>query len=258
MWDPGEYQRFAGERGRPFFDLLARVQASAPRFVADLGCGPGNLTAALAGRWPGAEVVGVDNSAEMIGAALAEAAQRPGLSFALGDLREWRPARPVDVLVSNAVLQWVPGHLDVVRCWVDMLSPGGWLAIQLPGNYSEPSHAILLDLVRSARWRPLLAGVQLNRQAHNPAEYVDLLAPAGCEVDAWETTYLHVLQGADPVTEWYRGTGLRPVLAALDPDQAGQFVADYGERARAAYPRTSYGTVLPFRRVFVVARRTRA
>ena len=258
MWDPGEYHRFAGERGRPFFDLLARVQASDPRFVADLGCGPGNLTAALASRWPGAEVVGVDNSAEMIGAALAEAAQRPGLSFALGDLREWRPARPVDVLVCNAALQWVPGHLDAVRCWVDMLSPGGWLAIQLPGNYSEPSHAILLDLVRSARWRPLLAGVQLNRQAHDPAEYVDLLAPAGCEVDAWETTYLHVLQGADPVTGWYRGTGLRPVLAALDPDQAERFVADYGERARAAYPRTSYGTVLPFRRVFVVARRARA
>ena len=258
MWDPGEYQRFAGERGRPFFDLLARVRASDPRFVADLGCGPGNLTAALADRWPGAEVVGVDNSAEMIGAARAEAARRPRLSFALGDLREWRPARPVDALVSNAVLQWVPGHLNVVRCWVDMLSPGGWLAIQLPGNYSEPSHAILLDLVQSARWQPLLAGVELNRQAHDPAEYMDLLAPAGCEVDAWETTYLHVLHGADPVTEWYRGSGLRPVLAALDPGQAEEFVADYGERARAAYPRTSYGTVLPFRRVFVVARRTRA
>jgi trans-aconitate 2-methyltransferase len=194
----------------------------------------------------------------MIGAARAEAGQRPGLSFALGDLREWRPARPVDVLVSNAVLQWVPGHLDLVRSWPDMLSPGGWLAIQLPGNFNQPSHAILLDLVRSARWRPLLADVRLNRRAPDPAEYLGLLAPAGCEVDAWETTYLHVLQGGDPVTEWYRGTGLRPVLAALDPGQAEEFVAEYAERARAAYPRTPYGTVLPFRRVFVVARRTRA
>ena len=119
MWDPGEYQRFAGERGRPFFDLLTRVGASDPRLVVDLGCGPGNLTAALADRWPGADVVGVDNSAEMIGAARAAAGQRPRLSFALADLREWRPARPVDVLVSNAVLQWVPGHVDVVRCWPD-------------------------------------------------------------------------------------------------------------------------------------------
>jgi trans-aconitate 2-methyltransferase len=257
MWDPGVYRRFSGERGRPFFDLVARVWASDPRYVVDLGCGPGNLTAALAQRWPQADVVGVDNSREMIGAAQAEAGQWPRLSFALGDLREWRAERPVDVLVSNAALQWVPAHQHLVRRWPDMLSPGGWLAIQLPGNYDQPSHAILLDLVRSPRWRPLLAGVRLNRQAQDPAEYLDLLARAGCEVDAWETTYLHVLPGPDPVTEWYRGTGLRPVLAALDPGQAEEFVTDYGERARAAYPRMPYGTLLPFRRVFVVAR-TRA
>jgi trans-aconitate 2-methyltransferase len=256
MWDPGQYQRFADERGRAFFDLLARVGASDPGYVADLGCGPGNLTAALAERWPGADVVGVDSSPEMIGAAMAEAGRRPRLSFELGDLREWRPPRSVDVLVCTAVLQWVPGHLDLVREWPSLLSPGGWLAIQLPGNFNQPSHEILLDLVQSPRWRPLLDGVALNRQAPDPAEYLDLLAPAGCEVDAWETTYLHVLPGDDPVTEWYRGTGLRPVLAALDPGQAGQFVAEYGERARAAYPRRPYGTVLPFRRVFAVAQRT--
>jgi trans-aconitate 2-methyltransferase len=257
VWDPGEYQRFAGERGRPFFDLLARVRATDPGYVVDLGCGPGNLTAALAQRWPGADVVGVDNSPEMVTAAEAEAGRQSRLSFTLADLREWRPGRPVDVLVSNAALQWVPGHMDLVRTWPDMLAPGGWLAIQLPGNYHQPSHAILLDLVNSARWRPLLDGVALNRQAADPADYLDLLAPAGCEVDAWETSYLHVLPGDDPVTEWYRGTGLRPVLAALDPGHAEEFVADYGQLARAAYPRKPYGTVLPFRRVFVVARRTR-
>ena len=254
MWDPGEYQRFAGERSRPFFDLLARVRASDPGYVVNLGCGPGNLTAALAQRWPGANVVGVDNSPEMVSAAEAEAGRQPGLSFTLADLREWRPGRPVDVLVSNAALQWVPGHMDLVRTWPGMLSPGGWLAIQLPGNFDQPSHAILLDLVNSARWRPLLGGVALNRQAADPAEYLDVLAPAGCEVDAWETSYLHVLPGDDPVTEWYRGTGLRPVLAALDPGQSEEFVADYGKQARVAYPRRPYGTVLPFRRVFVVAR----
>jgi Trans-aconitate methyltransferase len=201
-----------------------------------------------------ADVVGLDNSPEMIDAAQAEAG--PRLSFALADLREWRPARPVDVLVSNAVLQWVPGHLDLVRSWPARLAPGGWLAIQLPGNYDQPSHAILLDLVRSERWRPLLAGVQLNRQAHDPAEYLDLLAPAGCEVDAWETTYLHVLHGPDPVTEWYRGTGLRPVLAALGPGQAEEFVADYGSGcARPTRPRRT-GPCCRSGRVFVVARRT--
>jgi len=253
MWDPGQYLRYAGERARPFFDLLARVGATEPGYVADLGCGPGNLTAALAGRWPAAEIVGVDNSAEMIGAARSEAAGHDRLSFTLADIRDWRPGRPLDVLLCNAVLQWVPGHLDLVRQWPGMLSPGGWLAFQLPGNFDQPTHAILLDLARSPRWAPLLGGVALNRQARSPADYLDLLARAGCSVDAWETTYLHVLPGPDPVVEWYRGTGLRPVLTALDPGQAGEFLADYRERVTAAYPAAPYGTVLPFRRVFVVA-----
>jgi trans-aconitate 2-methyltransferase len=254
MWDPGQYLRYAGERARPFFDLLSRVQATDPSCVADLGCGPGNLTAYLAGRWPGAEVLGVDNSPEMISAARTETGQRPGLSFTLADIRQWRPDRPVDVIVSNAVLQWVPEHLDLVRAWPGMLAQGGWLAFQLPGNFDQPTHTVLLDLVRSDRWAPLLSGVSLNRQAADPADYLDLLARAGCTVDAWETTYLHVLQGADPVVDWYRGTGLRPVLAALDPGQGAQFVAEYSKLIGEAYPPAPYGTVLPFRRVFVVAR----
>ena len=253
MWDPGQYLRYAGERGRPFFDLIARVGAEDPGYVVDLGCGPGNLTAALGDRWPGAEILGVDNSPEMIAAAQEEAGKRDRLSFALGDIRDWRPGRKVDVLVSNAALQWVPGHMDVIRRWPGLLAPGGWLAFQLPGNFDQPTHAILLDLVQSDRWAPLLGGVALNRQAGSLTDYLDLLAGEGCSVDAWETTYLHVLQGPDPVVEWYRGTGLRPVLAALEPGQAEAFVAEYGERVAKAYPAALYGTVLPFRRVFVVA-----
>ena len=196
----------------------------------------------------------MDNSPEMIAAAQEEARKHDGLSFVLGDVRDWQPGRKVDVLVSNAVLQWVPGHMDVVRRWPGLLAPGGWLAFQLPGNFDQPTHAILLDLVRSDRWAPLLGGVSLNRQAGSPADYLDLLARAGCSVDAWETTYLHVLPGENPVVEWYRGTGLRPVLAALEPGQAERFVAEYAERVAKAYPAAPYGTVLPFRRVFVVAR----
>jgi trans-aconitate 2-methyltransferase len=253
MWDPGQYLRYAGERARPFFDLLSRVQAPDPGYVADLGCGPGNLTAVLADRWPGAEVLGVDNSPEMIAAAQEQARQHPALRFVLADIRDWRPERPADVIVSNAALQWVPDHLDAVRRWPGMLAAGGWLAFQLPGNFDQPTHTILLDLVKSDRWAPLLAGVSLNRQAGDPAGYLDLLARAGCTVDAWETTYLHVLHGPDPVVEWYRGTGLRPVLAALDPGQAGQFLAEYSRLIGEAYPAAPYGTVLPFRRVFVAA-----
>jgi trans-aconitate 2-methyltransferase len=261
MWDPGQYLRFADERSRPFFDLLGRVRAEDPGLVADLGCGPGQLTATLADRWPDAEVRGIDSSAEMIEAARE---LRPSgghgsegrLSFAVADVRQWQPERPADVIVCNAVLQWVPDHLRLLTRWAGMLSDAGWLAFQVPGNFDQPSHVVLREMARSDRWRSLLSDVSLNRQAADPADYLDLLARSDCDVDAWETTYLHVLHGEDPVLDWYKGTGLRPVISALPPGLAAEFVADYGARIREAYPAAPYGTVLPFRRVFVVARRS--
>jgi trans-aconitate 2-methyltransferase len=259
MWDPVQYQHFGDERSRPFFDLLARVGAQAPDVVVDLGCGPGTLTATLTRRWPGAVVRGIDNSAEMIEAARAlPAGGGQRLSFVQGDVREWKPDGGVDVIVSNAVLQWVPDHLAVLARWAGFLQAGGWLAFQIPGNYDQPSHLALRELASGDRWRSLLAGVQLNRQAADPAEYLDLLTRAGFEVDAWETTYLHVLHGEDPVLDWYKGTGLRPVLAALRPEQAAEFLDEYRARMSEAYPAAPYGTVFPFRRVFVVAVRVTA
>jgi trans-aconitate 2-methyltransferase len=177
------------------------------------------------------------------------------LTFALADIRTWQPARPADVFTCNAALQWIPGHLTLLTSWAGWLAPGGWLAFQVPGNFDQPSHTILRELAASARWRPLLSGVQLNRQAADPATYLDLLSAPGCEVDAWETTYLHVLRGEDAVVQWYKGSGLRPVLAALTEEQAAEFTAEYGAQIRQAYPAAPYGTVLPFRRIFVVARR---
>jgi trans-aconitate 2-methyltransferase len=253
MWDPGEYSRFGDERSRPFFDLVGRVGAEAPAVVADLGCGPGTLTAALARRWPRAEVRGIDSSAEMVEAARALPDAGPRLSFALGDVRDWKPDGRVDVIVSSAVLQWVPDHLDVVARWAGFLPAGGWLAFQVPGNFDQPSHRVLAELAGSDRWRPLLADARLNRQATDPAEYLDVLAGAGCEADVWETTYLHLLHGDDPVVDWMHGTGMRPVLAALPPDQAAEFLAEYRALMREAYPAASYGTVFPFRRVFAAA-----
>jgi trans-aconitate 2-methyltransferase len=253
VWDPAQYLRFGDERSRPFFELTARIAAEAPSVVVDLGCGPGTLAAALAARWPDAQVRGIDNSAEMIGAARALPSADGRLSFALGDVRDFTPDGDVDVIVSNAVLQWVPDHLAVVSRWAGFLRRGGWLAFQIPANFDQPSHRAIADLARGDRWRALLADVQLNRQSTDPAQYVDLLARAGLEVDAWETTYLHVLHGDDPVVEWYKGSGLRPVIAALPPDLAREFLAEFRARMAEAYPAAPYGTVFPFRRIFVVA-----
>jgi trans-aconitate 2-methyltransferase len=260
MWDPALYRHFGAERSRPFYELLGRIGATDPGFVADLGCGPGELTADLCRRWPGAEVLGVDSSAEMIAAADAVLAElrsgaAPRLRFEQADVRQWQPARPVDVIVSNALLQWIDGHESLLPRLVSQLSGGGWLAFAVPGNFDQATHRLLRELADSARWRPLLSGVAFSRQAADPVRYLALLAREGCAVDAWETTYLHVLTGEDPVLRWYQGTGLRPVIAALDAGRAAEFKAEYGAMLRQEYPQAAQETVLPFRRVFVVARR---
>jgi trans-aconitate 2-methyltransferase len=267
MWDPEVYGTFADERSRPFVDLVARVGARDPRFVVDLGCGDGSLTATLAARWPGASVVGVDSSASMLSGALtggeaaaggeAAGAAAPGLEFRLGRIEDWVPERPVDVLVSNAALQWVPSHLELLPRLVGALAPGGWLAFQVPGNWSSPSHTILADLRSSPRWAARLADADRGPGAADPVTYLRALAGLGCAVDAWETTYVHVLTGADPVLRWVRGTALRPVLDRLTAEEAAEFEAEYGQRLRLAYPPEGFGTALPFRRVFAVARAPR-
>jgi trans-aconitate 2-methyltransferase len=255
-WDPATYLRFSGERARPFADLLGRVRADAPRTVVDMGCGAGALTASLGERWPDARVTGVDSSPEMLTAA-AEHAVPGRIDFVAGDVREWAPSGPVDVVVSNAVLHWVPGHEQLLRRWAAWLTPGGELAVQVPGNFRAPTHAALAALCRSPRWAPLLADVAPDADAVlEPAGYLDVLTGAGLVADVWETTYLHVLSGADPVFGWVRSTVLRPVLARLDGPDAAELTGAYAAALREAYPSRADGTtVLPFRRIFAVGAR---
>jgi len=247
-WDPDRYLTYADERGRPFVELLARVDAEDPRTVVDLGCGPGNLTAMLAARWPSADVSGVDSSPEMIAAA-CEA--HPGIGFEVGDLRDWRPAAPVDVLVSNATLQWVPDHLDLLPALVGTIRPGGWLAFQVPGNFDQPSHTIRAELAATPPYDAYVRDAAAP-SSHDPVTYLQTLTRLGCTVDAWETTYLHVLHGEDPVFTWVSGTGARPTLQALPDELRPGFEREFKARLRAAYPESHGHVVMPFRRVFVV------
>jgi trans-aconitate 2-methyltransferase len=250
-WDPIQYGRYAGERSRPFFELVARVDCAAPEDVVDLGCGSGELTTALADRWPEALVRGIDSSAEMIKRAPGDGA----VQFTVGAAEEFS-ARGVDVLVSNAALQWVPTHRELIVRWAGELNSGGWLAFQVPANFDAPSHVLMRELAESERWRDRLGGVLRGTlSTAPPTEYLDLLSEAGLDVDAWQTEYVHLLQGEDPVLEWVRGTGLRPALAALSAQDAAQFSAEYGALLRDAYPRRPYGTAFPFKRTFVVAHR---
>lgn len=255
-WDPAQYARFSDERSRPFFDLTGQIEAVDPGLVVDLGCGSGELTATLAQRWPAATIRGVDASAEMI--EQADAGTGDQLIFELADAAAF-DATGVDVLVSNALLQWVPDHQELLARWADELNPDGWLAFQVPANFGSPSHWLMRELAGSARWRERLAGVLRHSDAvAEPAEYLALLAGAGLRVNAWQTSYLHVLTGPDPVLEWVRGTGLRPVLAALSADEAAEFSAEYARMLRDAYPERPFGTVFAFLRTFVVAHKPAA
>ncbi|MFC4494254.1 methyltransferase domain-containing protein [Streptomyces ovatisporus] len=284
-WDPHQYLRHAAPRVRPVHDLLARIpplpDERNPR-VADLGCGPGGPSLPLIERWPGAHVTGYDNSPAMLREARAHAEKTASggrLDFTHADLATWRPApgETFDLLFSNAALHWVlpaggegrvlpdagkgdvAGHEEFFRRWTAALRPGGVLAFQVPGNFGSPSHTLLLELRNSPRWRDRLGTGARGGAVLDPVGYLAALTPLGCDVDAWETTYAHVLHGEDPVLDWVKGTALRPVLTLLEDDPAAreQFLDEYGALLREAYPPlpggTSAGTVLPFRRVFVVA-----
>jgi len=255
MWDPAVYGRFGDERSRPFFELVARIPVEAPKQVVDLGCGPGNLTVTLAARWPGTLVRGVDSSPEMIEA--AESLDAP-VDFSVGDVRDWMPSPGVDVVVSNAALQWVPGHEALLLRWVDALPAGAWLAFQVPGNFEAPSHTALYEVAGSAAFRERLQAVLRRASAPDAASYAHLLTRAGCAVDAWETTYVHQLPGSvadHPVLTWMEGTALRPVKAAFGADEAGwkAYRAALAERLAEVYPVQEGRVYFPFRRIFVVA-----
>ncbi|MBF9067808.1 methyltransferase domain-containing protein [Streptacidiphilus fuscans] len=250
-WDPKQYLRHADLRSRPFFELVDRVPTT-PRRVVDLGCGPGNVTISLTERWPDATLVGVDSSPAMIEQAQRDFPERA--AFRVGDIATYDPAEDQpDLILSNAALQWVPGHLTFFPGWIEALPQGGVLAFQVPGNFDQPSHALLTELRNSPCWRDTVGGPH-RAAIPEPAQYLATLSALGCVADVWETTYHQVLQGEQPILDWMLGTGLRPTLDLLpDPQQREAFLAEYAALLDAAYPRQDFGTVLPFRRVFAVA-----
>lgn len=250
-WDPTLYLGFDDHRSRPFHDLLARIGATAPRRVVDLGCGPGHLTGLLAARWPGAEVTALDSSPEMVAAA-----RERGIDAELADVVDWMPAPETEVVVTNAVLQWVPSHPQLLPRWLGALPSGAWFAMQVPGNFGAPSHTLVRELLAEPQWRGRVE-LRGGMAVPEPAEYADLLAGTGADVDVWETTYLHRLTGEDPVLTWISATALRPVRDAMPADDYAAFRAELAPRLRAAYPRRPDATTwFPFRRIFAVARTT--
>ncbi|MBV9379592.1 MAG: methyltransferase domain-containing protein [Streptosporangiaceae bacterium] len=243
MWDPGQYLRHRNIQTRYILDLLAQVSAVRPRHIVDLGCGPGNATELLARRWPGAHVLGLDNSPAMLEAARKLARprrllRRGSLEFRHGDIRDWTPGDLVDVLLASAVLQWIPSHRKLLRRFAGFLAPGGFLAYQMPVEFGQADR-ILFGLCTEDRWHGKLADVPGLRPVDTPAEYLITMTGAGLRADTWETTYTTVITDCtgdrDGIVEYLKSTSLRPVLQRLSQAETTQFLAEFAARIRDAY-----------------------
>ena len=253
-WNPERYLAFGDHRTRPAVDLLARVTLAAPARVADLGCGPGNSTALLCRRWPAAAAVGLDSSPEML--AKARASGVPA-DWQQADIAAWSPDGAYDLLYSNAALQWLPDHATLLPRWFDALGAGGMLAVQMPRNFDAPSHVLLRAVASEGPWAERLAERVLRAPVAAPEWYYDVLAPQAAALDIWESEYLQVLDGDDPVLQWTRSTALRPVIAALDPAEHARFEEQYARAVAGGLSarRADGRTLFPFRRLFIVATR---
>ncbi len=251
MRDPVQYARFSEERSRPFHTLLSQVPERAYQHIVDLGSGTGELTKSLSERWTGSMVLGVDNSPEMVEQA-KKSTQAGWLEFQLSDINDFD--EPADLIFSNAALQWVDNHDNLFPRLASLVKPGGVLAVQMPASFDQPSHVLLEKTARSGPWANKLAD-WYKLQIRPLRWYVDLLMGVGMEVNAWETEYLFVLRGPNPVLEWVKGTSMQPILSLLDQAEQAEFSEAYGAALRDAYPTRDDCTIYPFKRIFFVASR---
>jgi trans-aconitate 2-methyltransferase len=250
-WSARQYLKFEDERTRPPRDLLAQVPLQSPRRVVDLGCGPGNSTELLVARFPQAQVIGLDSSADM----LSKARERlPKCKFVEADIAAWMPEDGTDLLFANAAFQWVPDHPRQLRRLLEALQPGGVLAVQMPDNTDEPANRLQVEVAANGPWAEALTAAVPRADLLSPEAYYDLLRPACSQIDIWHSVYNHVMATPAAIVEWFKGSSLQPYLARLDAPMREKFLAAYAEKVAAAYtPRIDGKVLLKFPRLFIVA-----
>jgi len=244
-WNPQTYLKFGSERLRPALDLMVQIPLSQPKHIIDLGCGPGNVTALLQDRWPDAQVWGIDSSPDMLAQARKE---YPDMMWQQADIADWTTQSPPDLIFSNACLHWLADHDRLFPRLLNSLKSAGVLAVQIPHNFAAPTHQVIRDILGSDH--PLVPGFPVA----TAQQYYDWLAPFCTSLNIWQTRYIHVLEGGNPVADWTRGAALRPVLEGLkDPQERSTFESEYRRRISQAYPPQNDGkTLLPFERLFMV------
>ena len=250
-WDPKQYHRFGDLRLRPALDLLAMVSLDNPQTVVDMGCGVGDITGYLRERWPQAEIMGVDNSKEMLERAKALSLD---VEWNEQDVVDWKPDVPVDLIYSNAALHWLGDHATLFPRLIKCIKPGGVLAVQMPRNFSAPSHQLMYKVSAEGPWAGRLENLHSQSPVETPAFYHQLLSDKVARLDIWETEYLQILEGENPVAEFTKGSWLKPMLDALEEPEKSEFERAYRKKILEAYPPQPDGrTLFPFRRLFLIA-----
>ncbi len=251
-WDAQQYVKFKRERTQPSLDLVSRIEVDIPNTIVDIGCGPGNSTAVLRSRWPGAEISAFDSSPEML--ALARKSDS-SISWFEADASTWLPERKYDLIFSNAALQWLPNHEQLFPRLLSIVSQTGALAIQMPAYYDSPLHKQLIDVSKNTAWADATAPARSRLSMRPPEFYYDLLGDSASKIDIWQTAYYHEMDSVESILEWFRGTGMRPFLDALqNPEDKSRFESELLDRYRQVYLKRDNGKVLlPFRRFFLIA-----
>lgn len=255
-WDPGQYGRFERERSQPFYDLAALVERRPALRVLDLGCGTGELTAWLHGELGAAQTLGVDRSEQMMEQASSRAGD--GLRFERATIEETLSryaAGDWGLVFSNAALQWLPSHDELLPAVAELVGPGGQLAIQMPANADHPSHRIARELGREPRFAGPLDGYERENTVQAPEWYAEQLHALGFEAQHVRVqVYGHVLPETRSVSEWVKGSLLTPYRERLGAEAYAAFLEAYeGRLLEALGDRRPY--FYAFKRLLLWARR---
>ncbi len=251
-WNPNKYLQFKSERTQPSIDLISKIQKSDPKSIIDIGCGPGNSTQILVNRWPKAEITGLDNSEEMIKTARQD---YPNQEWIVNDFSTHEFNRKFDVVFSNAAIQWMPNHSELLKKFRSLLTKRGVVAVQIPQFWDMPLGKIIDNTAKDDRWRIKTESIANIFTIHNYSFYYDVLSQIFSSVEMWETDYLHVLNSHSSIVEMMRSTGLKPYYESLNNDSdISEFEGVVLKEIIIAYPEQSNGKViLPFKRLFFTA-----
>jgi len=253
-WNPELYLKFDKERIQPSIDLVSRIDFDNPAKIIDIGCGPGNSTQILSQRWPECKITGIDNSLAMIAKAKLDF---PDQKWELLDAGKDEILGKFDIVFSNATIQWIPNHFELLKKFKSILSDSGIIAIQLPLFFDMPLGQSIVRISKEKRWSAVTESANHLFTIHNHSEYYDFLSELFNSVEIWESDYIHIMDSHHSILEMIKSSGLRPYTDKLENDIDKR---DFEEKVltdiKKDYPIQKNDKILfPFKRLFFIAKK---